>query len=216
MKNNSINTTIDEVGFLSEEINQWIDKNKIENKDIFDLIHQYNKFAQSIMFEIEAHDNNAQELLIATLFVRSLSTFQASIILIERCLEFESKILIRSLMEIMFALVACSKDKKIADDYILNENIDRLKSIRRLKNNKSVIKGLLDIDDMLKMESKLESEINESNVSRLSVEELSRKSGLHKNYLIVYDVLSKSVHSTARDLSELLDLEKKIFIQMGS
>ena len=177
--------TINEAGFLSEDINQWIDKNRKENLDIFNLIFDFNKFAQKLFFEIVVHKDEARELLLSTLYIRSLSIFQSTITLAERGFESETRILIRSLMEVMFTLVASVKNENTADKIILSEYIDTLKTIRRLKNYKGPIDDFGNIKDLLDREKHLEKEVGEKNIKNLSVAELSVLSGLQKNYLSI-------------------------------
>ncbi len=203
--------TIDIEGFLSKDIDEYVNENHKKFESAFNLIKDLNKYSQSLMFKVNAHENVFQELVLAVLFIRSLSTFQSIIILAEKSIESETKVLLRSLMEVMFTLVACAKRKDIAKRYIQNDKIDSLKTIRRIKRYKG--KPILsNIKKMLQYENTLDSEIKNESITPISIEEMSQIAGLHHHYLTVYDSLSRTAHSKIKDLEQNLNLSENKFI----
>lgn len=202
-------TSIDKNGFLSQEIYDWIKENRSKYKDIFLLSEEINQFAHRILFQVNPHNNNEQELLIALLYNRALSTFQGIIILSERGLINEGKVLLRSLVEIMYALIASSKYEDIAKKYLLNDIHESSKMINKLKNSslKKIPKFYI---PLLKREKEIENVKKEKNVNKLTIEQLSRKADLYEHHLTIYPFLCNTVHSAARDIGQSLDLKKNI------
>jgi len=205
-------SSIDEDGFLSEDISNWIKKYRNEYKDIFNLALDVNRFAQSLMFKINAHNDNAQELLLALFYIRALSTYQSIIILSERGLIPESKVLCRNLIENMFSFVACAKHKEIARMYILNDAKESLKSLNKLKSSEKLMSFWASRINISEREDELISLINKRDIKHLSTEELSKKAELHDHYLTVYHVLSQTVHVKIRDIEHHLDFPNTKFI----
>ena len=160
--------SIDEEGFLSEDILEYVNKNRTKYKDTFSLVTDLNKYAQSLMFKIKAHENVFQELILAALYIRALQLFQSIIILAEKGIDSSTRILTRGLMEVMFTLVACSKDTEVAKRYILNDKYDSLKTIRRVKQYKK--EPLLpNIKRLLNQEKKLDADIKNEKIITISI-----------------------------------------------
>ncbi len=204
-------SSINEQGFLSKDVDEFVKQNHLEFKDTFDLITDLNRYAQSLMFKINAHDNMFQELLLASLYIRALSSFQSIVILAEKGIESETRVLLRSFMEVMFTLVACCKSKATAEKYVLNDKIDSLKTIRRVKQYKG--KSILpNVKKMLKHEHELDLEIKSNDIKRISIEDMSKLAGLHHHYLTVYDVLSRTAHSKVKDIERNLNQDQNRFI----
>lgn len=202
-------TSIDENGFLSQEIYDWIKKYRSKYKDIFSLAEEINRFGHRIMFQINPHNNNEQELLIALLYNRALSTFQGIIILSERGLIHEGKVLLRSLVEIMYVLIASSKYEDIAKKYLLDDIHESSKMINKLKNSslKKIPKFYI---PLLEREEEIENVKKEKNVTKLTIEQLSIKADLHDHYTTIYSFLCQTAHASPRDIGQSLNLGKNV------
>ena len=202
--------SIDEEGFLSQDIKDFVNQNHTKYKETFDLISEINRYSQSLKFKIKAHENVYQELVLAVLFIRALQIFQSIIILAEKGIDSATRILIRALMEVMFTLVACAKSKEVAKKYILNDKIDSLKTIRRVKQYKGD-PLLPNIKKMLTHEQSLSDEIKNEKIVPISIEEMSKLAGLHSHYLTVYDVLSRTAHVKIKDIEQNLNFSENKF-----
>ena len=203
--------SINEEGFLSQDINEYINQNHTKHKKTFDLINDLNKYTQSLMFKINAHENVFQELILTALYIRALQLFQSIVILSEKGIDSTTRVVMRSLMEVMFTLVACAKNKEIAKRYILNDKVDSLKTIRRVKQYKGNLL-LPNIQRILNQEKILDNEIKNENIVPISIEEMSKLANLHSHYLTVYDVLSRTVHVKIKDIEQNLNLSENKFI----
>lgn len=202
--------SIDEDGFLSDEIERWIDKHHQEYADWFALCEDLNRFCQNTMLHLNVHTTNKQEILAAVLFIRILGAFQASILMVERGMINEARVVVRSLLEALFTLTAISKDTGLADNYIRDDENQQLKALRKIeilrqdeKHGHVVDIGKDEID------RKIAELQNIDKVQSVAIEELSKKAGLHSLYLIAYFDLSSTAHLKIRDLESHLRTDKK-------
>lgn len=204
--------SIEKSEFLSEEITEWIKKHRKENLDWFKLCEDINEFAHTTMFSITIHNKDPKELIVSSLYVRAMSNFQGSIIMAERGMINESKVLLRCLLECMFAIVAIEKDSKIINQFILEDLLQRKDYLKAYKRNKGRsippadnAPSLKEIDDLLQ---DIEKKIKASGVKKWQKRELARKAGLVIMYDTTYKLLSGSIHVNARDLEQYLEISE--------
>jgi phage host-nuclease inhibitor protein Gam len=112
------------------------------------------------------------------------------------------------MLEALFALRAIANDKDFVEDFILDDELQRLKMLNKLKQLEPEIKQHL-MDDFTEQDfdneiAKLKDEIDNREIKRISTESLSKKAGLHNHYLTAYSLLSSTVHSKIRDLEYYL------------
>jgi hypothetical protein len=195
--------TLESQGFLDDEILSVVDKNRNDNSAAYALCVEVNQLANTILYLMKVHVEDVQELLVACLFARSVSTYQGSILMIERGMVAEARILIRSLVEIMFRLVAICRDETLAQSYILEDQRQRKKFISKFRTLKErsfeVDQSLLD-----ELEAEIQRQIKEHNIGELKTEFFAKKAGMEDYYKTVYAIFSGTVHTYSRDLAEYL------------
>lgn len=194
--------SIDENGFLDSDISIWITKHRADNNALFNLCEDINRYAQPILNKLEINKGDAQELLVVLLYVRALSTYQACIILCERGMVSETRILLRSLIELLFRTSAISKDYNIALAFIQEDEVNRRKFINKFKNLSAELKnhhGNPELDDLLKT---INSEIEDKDIKELKTQWFAQKSGLNDYYNTAYSVFSNAVHANVRHLQD--------------
>lgn len=205
--------TIETDGYLSNQITYWIKKNWNQNSKWFNLCKEINRFSHTTMFKIKAHNNCKLELMVALLYIRSMSNFQGVIIMAERGMVNEAKTLLRCLMECEFAVVAIDKDRIIVDRLIFDDQIQQLKKLksvkRNIENGVPVPKDTLSIDEIKTLIRDVESEIKKSNIKKLTTRDLAEIAGLIKTYDSAYKVLSSTIHVNVCDLEQYLKLNEK-------
>lgn len=203
-------SSIEEEGFLSEEINQWIKKHRQENSELFKLCENLNRFSHSTMFTIHITTINPSNLLVSCLYIKAMSTFQGIILMTERGMVNEAKVLLRCLLECMFAIVAIGKDDSVADNLLSSDQIKRKKALKSYKENRdagvydstsSLSKA--DVENLIK---ELEKEIKENGIKDLKIQELAQKAGLDLIYNTAYRILSASIHVDLADLHQYLKI----------
>lgn len=75
--------SINDNGFLGKEIDLWIKKYQTENSELYDFYLDINQFAHKKVFELSIHDDNGQEVIASSLYLRLLSQYQSVLILSE-------------------------------------------------------------------------------------------------------------------------------------
>jgi hypothetical protein len=82
--------SIDEAGFLSPEIEGYIQKHRAENPGWFQIAEQLNLLAQRQLLSFSVPDHDRGTVISTLLFMRGLSNFQGAILLAERGMSSEA------------------------------------------------------------------------------------------------------------------------------
>jgi hypothetical protein len=107
-----------EKGFLGTAIDEFSKSVQIQYARFFQLSHQINELAHATKFELQVHNLDPQEYLAATLFLRLLNGFEATVILGTKGLLFEAKVVLRSVIETLFILKLLCKEEAFALEYL--------------------------------------------------------------------------------------------------
>lgn len=197
-----------ENGFLGKEITSYISDIRSRHSDLFNLCDEANKLCLKTLFEIDAHNQEAQEILIATLYLRINSSFQAIVILAERGLIPQAKVILRSILEALFTLCALSKKIELCDIYIQADQKKRLKQLNKLRLLKSGLPPEAKESEIQKLEQELKKDVEEKGIKLLNVEQWAKEAGQHDIYLSAYTVLCDPVHTNVKDLERYLVLDE--------
>lgn len=202
-------TTIEKKGFLAEEIKKWIEKHRIENETWFKLSDECNEFGQKILYSIAIKKDHLQSLLVALWFSRALSHSQAIVLLMERGMLYEAQIILRTLLEVVFSLIALSKNPALGHEFLKDEKIQELKRYnisknlpKNLKQNDKDQQNYID-----KLIEELKFEICKNNYKELKTEYIAQKAGMTNYYNLIYSRLCSTVHARIRDLENQLILD---------
>ena len=203
-------SSVNREGFLSEHITQWIEKHRNENSEWFLLCEDINRFSHSTMLTITIHNKYLPEIIGASLYIKAMSNFQGVILMAERGMINEANALLRCLLECEFAIVAVDKDKKIVDQFVLEDQLQRRDYLKAYKRNKKAgiahpedAPSLEEIDNLLQ---DIDNQIEKKNIKKLTKRDLAEKAGLLTIYDSAYKVLSGTIHVNARDLEQYLEL----------
>ena len=196
-------------GFLSKDIGKYKKEHKRKNERIFQLCETLNKYAHAIMWKIKVTNEYLPEILSACAYVRVMSNFQSIIILAEYGLINEAKIILRSLVEGMFLMIAITKDKEYSQKIVEQDILEREKTYKAIRRN--IIAGIhkLEKPTLDEIEEKIETlklEIEKKNIKKINKRDLSIAAGLESYYDTIYHLLSGIVHINPRDLEQYLDL----------
>jgi hypothetical protein len=196
-------------GFLSSEIESVIQQVHQEYGHWINLFKEISDYAVSIQQKIEIiPNNNAQSLLAATLFARTLANCQGAYLLIERGMDTQAKILLRAAIESLFVFAAICKSEKTAQEFIDSNEPARKKILNKVLNWESApLKKMVKKGDLEKKREEIDNTIKERNAKPYYAEQMSIKADLHDLYLTAYTVFSGSVHSSVRDLEKHLILD---------
>lgn len=192
---------IEHNGFLDKDIETWIEKYRTEHSGFFELANDANQLFQKAMLELDAHNQVPQEIIVASLYMRALSSYQGVILMAERGMIPEARVLTRSLLEVIFTLCAIIKNKDLTAIYIDEDKRKKLKFLNKFRqlHNGNLPKDI-DSNEIHKLEKELKVEIEKDNIKIRKTEEWAKDAGLHDWYLTAYAVLSDSVHIKVSDL----------------
>jgi hypothetical protein len=190
-----------EEGFLSTAIVKSSQDCRKQHAEWFVLCESINRFSLAFTSKVPYHPDNRQEWLTAALFLRMISVFEAITILTERCMLSEARILLRALMETLFALRAVASSQRVAEEYYhshLNLKLKALKKLRGYESAGMTYRGI----NLNKRIEELEAEVKNKHLkSTPTTEYLAKKAGLDSYYNTAYSVLSWTTHSSVLDIA---------------
>jgi len=202
-------SSLREAGFLSAEINEWIQKHRKENTKWFSLSDRCSKLGQQILLSLKMNNNDLQRILVALWFNRLLSHFQAIVLLTERGMLYEAQILLRTLVEVSFSLIAVAEHQEICQEFLQDDKVQQLKALNTYMN---LPKRLRTQDeqqpDISNLIGTLKSEIYSKKYKELKTEYIAQRAGMTDYYNTIYGSLCSTVHSRIRDLESHLLLNE--------
>ena len=121
-------------GFLSDAAQKETEKFRILLPDWNELYFALNEHAQAALLQLSMRANNLnpQDLLIMSGFYRVLTSYQGVYLLVERGMDVESKVLLRSMTETTFVVSAASKDKTFVLRFLRGDESSRLRLLQNL------------------------------------------------------------------------------------
>lgn len=122
-----------ERGWLSESLVKDLGVTGQDWWKSYKVAIEISEFSWQLQLKVEAERGNVEQLLAATLFARLNNLAQLFLLTAPRGMRQELNVLIRCVLEPLFPLVAISKDKTFANRFILSEEIERNKKLKKLK-----------------------------------------------------------------------------------
>lgn len=184
-------TTLDEEGFISEEINEKQEGILKEFSELFTLSRQINQIAQQIQYLLLPHSQDPQELLATVLYRRILDFYQGSFHLASMGLDGPFKILLRSQIE-AYALL---KANELNFNFFKEMNKDH--EYRRLQYFKSASRfesGIFSKIRNLENFNQILGELEAKKPKQLYIHSVFERAGLKEEYYSIYALLSTPAH----------------------
>jgi hypothetical protein len=187
--------------FLNPQISEIISEINVKHSSQFEAARELSSIAHRAM-SVANNPVNPRELILVLLNVRALTSFQGMVILLERGMPSEARVLLRMLLEVAFKLEAIAKNPELGGRYALQDKLHQKKRIYKF--------GLLNHEitseaDRLYLKSLL-PQLNKDleNISDITTEQFAKAAGRIDLYHSAYSVLSDSVHTNVRDLESLI------------
>jgi len=191
-----------EEGFFSSGINRWSKECRHRYYEWFKLCEELNRYSIKLSQTLKISEDNRQQPLAIALFFKLLSFFEGSVILAQRCMVNETKVLLRTLMENLFILKAITKDESMANHYYEYHFFEKLRSLKQIKKYGSTkFYSGLNLDERIK---ELEEIRKQKKLKRLGVDDWADKAGLIEFYTTAYPVLSWTAHSNVIDVGQYI------------
>ena len=127
-------SSLNEAGFLSTEIHKWIQQHRKANEKWFSLSERCSSLGQKVLLSFKISNNDLQQILVSLWFYRLLSHFQAIILLMERGMLYEAQIVLRTLVEVSFSLVAVAENFELSQDFLKDDKTQQLKALNTYVN----------------------------------------------------------------------------------
>ena len=184
-----------EKGFLGTAIDEFSKSVQLQYARLFQLSHQINELANATKFELQVHNRDPQEYLAATLFLRLLNGFAATVILGTKGLLFEAQVVLRSVIETLFILKVLCKEEAFAHEYLGSHKVQCLKWMNIAHESQDLNFESLRQYATPKVMEDLRTEIEQHDLKKLEVEPIAIRADLHHIYNAQYRLLSEQVHS---------------------
>lgn len=193
-----------ERGFLGTAIDDFSKSVQTQYSKFFELSDQINELAHATKFGLQVHNRDMQEVLAATLFLRLLNGFQATVILGMKGLLFEAKVVLRSVFESLFILKLLCEKEDFALGYLGSSKVQSLKWMNIAHgSNDPNFESLRQYATPQVMEA-LKKEVKQHGYKKLEVEPIAQRAGLHHVYNTQYRLLSEQVHCLPISLDPFL------------
>lgn len=186
-------------GFLSEnadDIRQVIRERYPKQSD---LLRRLNRHAVSVQHSIEISLDSPGQQYSSCLFARTLATTQASVLLLERGLLSQAKMLLRCALETLFALGAVAKQPEIVPRLLDGHRAEQQRVAKSVPLWKAP--ELQEIADATGKAGLLNADYGGATAA-LSAFDLAQKAGLEDWYRTVYLVFSWPVHGAVADVGQ--------------
>lgn len=193
-----------EKGFLGTAIDEFSKSVQLQYAGFFQLSYQINELAHATKFELQVDNRDPQEYLAATLFLRLLNGFEATVILGAKGLLFEAKVVLRSVIETLFILKLLCKEEAFALEYLGSSKVQSLKWMNIA--HESLDPNFESVRQYAtpKVMGALRKEIEQHELKKLEVEPIAKRADLHHIYNAQYRLLSEQVHCLPISLDPFL------------
>jgi len=197
-----------EEGFLGTAISDFTKAVESRYSDFFDACNKINKLAQGLKFELQIHNKDGREVLVATLFLRILNAYQAIILVTKLGLIVEAKVVLRSAIESLFILRLLSQDRKFLTEYVGSDEVRRLKWMNVALDSKSTLFDKLRDHATSALREELKGKIDKNQWKELKTIDVASRAGLKEMYDTDYRLLSEEVHTLPISMEYLLGADE--------
>lgn len=194
--------------FLDPELGRIVAHVQEAHKVHFDFVHRLSELAHEALFDAKVTKTDLQQLLLASLQHKALTSFQAVVLLGERGLPSETRVVLRTLLEVTFRIVAIAKDKNVGRAYVLEDELHRKKFINKYKMLSDEIRNKVTEEVLSDLKSTIEQNIKDKDIKELKTQWFAQRADMMDFYNTAYAVLSDSVHVNVRNLESALQLDE--------
>lgn len=211
-------STIEAEGFLSKQAAEGSAVFRERFKDLFYLAEDANRVCVAALRTAKLADIENSKLVVYLLTIRVVESFEAVILLMERGMLAQAKMVIRPILEAMFSLGAIQKDESLVKKYFDTQNkahLDLLKSTTRWKD--PILRALSQERGFEKQYINKKQELKESPVEALRPYEWAEAAGYEDLYHVYYVYYASFTHSNLSALEDHLDRdsEEKVEASFG-
>lgn len=198
----------DSDGFLTDRCNDIEAAVREAHGALLTRAMQINRDAHELLFGADVRNRDGVAIVTATLFMRALEHYQATILMLGRGMVGPAQVTLRALVETVFRMRAIVIEPTAFKTFIAEDLVQRKKLIKNALKNphhsnleetaRAVTPALL---------SEIEKEMRTAGAKHVSTAEWSKLAGMHDWYITSYALLSKAVHTAVRQLEAYLKLD---------
>lgn len=193
-------------GFLSDESEEG--KKHFYHKyiDVFEFVKEINRFSMELMQNLKVDLNDNHKLITITLHLRINENFQGTILMLERGMMPQAKVLTRAMLETVFTLVALQKKPELLQNYFDQHEEGKKRNLKAALQfqdehlRASAKKHKLEqhyIDQKKSLKGKV--------INPLSPKQWAIEAGLEDFYNLYYTLYSNPTHSNLSALNDHVD-----------
>lgn len=196
-------------GFLGPEISGIVQHVRAAHAEIFSFCDRLNELAHRSLFSAKVDRHNIRELVLSTLIHKAMTAYQAVVIVAERGLPSEARVLLRTLLEVTFRAGAIAKNPDAARQYVSEDVVRRSKLIRRFKRLSPDLQGSANAAELDQVLEVLTARIRAERITERSTLWYAEQAGMEDFYRSAYSLLSEAVHVSIGQLESSLHLDEK-------
>jgi len=193
-------------GFLSEKAEESRIQIKEVYKTAFAAAQQTNSLLMRELRELHVDWEDESKTIVAALFVRIVETYQALIILLERGMVAQSRMLVRTLLDALFSMAAIAKSPLLKNAYVAEHYASVIKALNAARRWKQPsLQGRLVPAKLDELIAHNKTKLDETKAKRLKVYEWADKANLADFYNVFYVENSSAVHSDMWALNDQVE-----------
>ena len=194
-------------GFLAPEIAGVVQHVRAAHSELFAFCERLNELAHSSLFSSKVNRDDLRELVLSTLILKAMTAFQGVIIVAERGMPSETRILLRTLLEVMFRAIAIAKNPDATRVYVGEDVIRRKKLIRKFRRLSSHLQVSADPAELDRVEEILTARVTVEGIVERTTLWYAEQAGMEDFYHSAYSLLSEAVHVSVGQLESALNLD---------
>ena len=187
-------------GFLGTEGEQIQQQILRKYAELFGHLRDFNDICHEYLSGLRIDREAETEVFTIAYFIRGLKTFQSLILLLERGMLDDVRVLGRTLLHTHFRLAALANDptvlKRIRTS-ALSEQKKRLESYKSGKRKVPANANKVDLDQLI---AQAQSQLQKMGGSGINEKELAKIGGRLRDYDEAYAILSDAVHTSLSDV----------------
>jgi hypothetical protein len=194
-------------GFLDLEISGTVQRVRAAHAEIFAFCERLNELAHRSLFSAKVDRHNIRELVLSTLIHKAMTAYQAVVIVAERGLPSEARVLLRTLLEVTFRAGAIAKNPDAARQFVNEDVIRRSKLIRKFKSLSPHLQASADSAELDRVLQTLVARIAAERIVERPTLWYAQQAGMEDFYRSAYTLLSEAVHVSIGQLESSLTLD---------
>lgn len=174
----------------------------------FNFAEEVANYLSNLIFEVKLHKGDLRQFLIALLFRRVASAFDAVMLMAERGMYTEGLTARRSLLEAIFVLGAICNKPELVQVYLHNDQHRLRDFLKHIKKAKPAIQTALAPELDSKAVDAQIAQLHASTIHHpyMSTESYAMAAQLH-DYYLDYSILSAATHHVAKDVERQIAVD---------